>query len=224
MDEQYAAQPTETTLERVRSEILRGRGAALLPIYAGVQTHIAKTGVGCAALKAGAPAPAFLLPDHQGHLVGSNELLSKGPLVVRFFRGSWCPFSVAELHIFQAAATAFDALSATVVTLTPDTGMLPRNLKSTEGLDLRILSDVDSGIGLSFGAVFSVPCTARPALKALGADLEARHGNSIWMLPLPATFIIGRNGLVLDAATSLDFTAIARPSLILKRLGALSGD
>jgi peroxiredoxin len=223
MDEEGAARPTESTLERVRNEILQGTGAALLPIYERIQARLAKTGMGKTALRIGDRAPDFFLPDHQGNLVRSKDLLSQGPLVVRFCRGSWCPFSVAELRIFQAAAQEFDALQATLITLTPDTGMLLRDLKSELRLGLEILADVDSGVGLSFGVVFSVPPDARQALKAFGADLPTRHGNPIWMLPISSTFVIGCNGLVQDTVTDLDFTAIANPSVTLKKLRTLNG-
>jgi peroxiredoxin len=221
MKEACAGRPTEENLEQIRKDLLEGRGAALVPIYSRIQARLSEAGVGSTALRVGDPAPDFLLPDHRGRLVSSENLLSKGPLVVRFLRGSWCPFAMAELEIFQAAATQFEALPVTTITLVPDTGAFPRDLKANHGIDLTLLSDVDSGVGLAFGVVFSTPPEVRQALAALGVDLPARHGNSIWILPIPATFVIGRDGVIMDAITSLEFTEIQRPSQLLARCKAI---
>jgi peroxiredoxin len=224
MEEACAGRPTEENLEQIRQDLMQGRGAALVPIYSCIQARLSEAGVGSTALRAGDPAPDFLLPDHQGRLVSSESLLSEGPLVVRFLRGSWCPFAMAELEIFQAAASQFEALPVTIVTLVPDTGAFPRNLKANHGISLTILSDVDSGVGLSFGIVFSTPPEVRQALAAFGADLPARHGNAIWILPAPATFVIGSDGVIMDANTSLELTEIQRPSHLLSRLKRLLGN
>lgn len=209
------------TLLQIRDGILEGFSRDHIDSYRTVVRWLQENGIAEQALKPGVTAPDFLLPDADGHLVSSLELRRSGNLVVSFFRGSWCPFCTAELCALRAALPDFRALNASLVAITPDTRDFPRELKQAEGLDFTILSDVDYGVGLSYGVIFAVPAEIKALFLERGLDLSARHGTSTWMLPLPATFVIDREGIIRAAHVEPDFTIRAEPGVILQELQGL---
>jgi peroxiredoxin len=174
---------------------------------------------GC--LKIGDAFPPFLLPEAEGALVASDQLLAQGPLVVSFFRGDWCPFCSAMLQALQAALPEIAAAGGRLVALTPDTAGYPLAAKRSLGLTFPILSDVDSAVAMQCGVVFRAPVETRSMLLSYGVDLPARHGNDSWFVPIPATFVVGRDGLVRYAFADPDFTQRAEPAAIIAALAAL---
>src|SRR6202000_599984 len=145
--------------------------------------------------RAGPPLPAsrsvppFLLPDHEGWLVSSEEMRARGPYVLTFFHGSWCPACVAKLRALQEALARIHELGADVVACSPETLEHPRRFKAENGLRFHVVSDVDCALGIDLGLAFPVPRETRLILEAAGVDLQARHGDGRWMLPVSMTMI-----------------------------------
>lgn len=220
-DKETDPTPAKTLLQ-IRDEILGGFSADHIDVYSAIVRWLQENGIAEQALKPGVTAPDFLLPDAGGHLVSSQGLRRRGNLVVSFFRGSWCPFCTAELCALQAALPHFRALNASLVAITPDTGDFPHELKRAQGLDLTILSDVDYGVGLSYGVIFAVPAAIKVRFLERGLDLSARHGTSTWMLPLPATFVIDGAGVIRAAHVEPDSTIRAEPAVIMQELQRLN--
>jgi peroxiredoxin len=173
------------------------------------------------ALKPGDAMPAFVLPNAEGRLVASDELLARSPLVVSFFRGDWCPYCRTMLQTYQAALPAITAAGGQLVTITPDTSSVPSATKQKYGLHFEVLSDPDSAVALQFGVVFRAPEPYRALLRSRGVDLADRHGNPGWFIPIPATFVVDRAGAVRYAFTDIDFTYRAEPDTIVEALRAL---
>jgi peroxiredoxin len=169
-------------------------------------------------LRAGDQMPEFVLPNVEGELVFSDELLARGPLVVCFFRGLWCPFCSATLQALQETLPEIEASGATLVTVTPATGDYAAEVKLKLGLSFEVLSDVDSGTGLRFGAVYKAPEAYRAALLSYEIDLAEQHGDDSWLLPLPATFIAGQDGVLRYAQASGDVTNRTEPETILNEI------
>lgn len=183
--------------------------------------RLQQAGSAARCLKPGDPFPAFLLPDAEGRLVASDELLAERPLVASFFRGDWCPFCTAMLQSLQAALPAIEAAGGGLVALTPDTAGHPLAAKRSLGLTFPVLSDVDSAVAMQCGVVFQAPAETRAMLLSYGIDLPARHGNDGWLIPIPATFVVGRDGVVAYAFADPDFTRRAEPAAIVAALKAL---
>lgn len=192
-----------------------------LAFYGDLQDWIAASDVVERALKAGDPMPAFLAPSADGALVSSRELLLDGPLVISFFRGAWCSFCIDELRALNAALPAFRARSSRVVAISPEAAEPIRRLQGE--LSIRILSDLDYGIGLLFGVIFVVPPFMRAHLEAHGVDLGVLHDTTTWMLPIPATYVIDRDGRIAAAFVDADFTCRTEPSEVIAALDALQG-
>ena len=206
------------TLAQIRTELLASFSAADWTSYHHLVGWLRDNDIASRALKTGDAARDFLLPDEDGRLHSSEQLRRGGPLVVSFFRGGWCPFCTAELRALQAAKDKFKSLNASLVVLTPETGDLPRLLKRNLGLDLKVLSDVDYGVAVSYGVLFRVPEETKAHYLGLGVDFGVRHGSSVAMLPIPATYVIDRGGSIRSAFVAHDFTVRQEPDEIIEAL------
>ena len=162
--------------------------------------------------------PDFVLPSAEGRLVALAEQLARGPVVLSFFRGEWCPFCKLTLDALSEALPRIEAAGASLLALTPETGGLPLSMKTRHGAVFEVLADVDFGVGLSAGVVFRIPKLYRARLDAAGLNFPQRHGNAAWCLPVPATFIIAPDGRIAWRFVDVDFTHRAEPDDILAAL------
>ncbi len=169
-------------------------------------------------LRPGDRLPDFVLPDAQGDLVLSGELLARGPLVIVFFRGDWCPFCKETLIALDQVLPEIAQAGASLVALTFDTGDYVA--ADWQGLHLRfpVLSDVDGGTALAFGTMCRVPDALRAFYEKIGIEIGVRHGNETWFLPIPATFVVDRTGIIRYAHASGDVTDRMEPQDIVARV------
>lgn len=210
-------------LDQVRSELLSGFSDGDRDAYIHLVSWLRETDVASHALQVGDMAPDFLLPDAHGRLHSSEHLRSRGPLVVSFYRGGWCPFCNAELRALQAVKSEFDRLNANLVVISPETRDLPRQLRQQLSLDVTMLADVDHGVAISYGVLFRVPRETKAHYAANGYDFGHRHGSTAWSLPIPATYVINQDGVVKSAFVEPDFTIRQEPSEILNTVRQLAG-
>ena len=202
-------------LDQIRAELFSAFDQHEWVNYDRLTEWLRETDIASNALKVGDTAPDFLLPDWEGRLVSSARMREKGPLVVSFYRGGWCPFCTSELLALQEARAAFDEAGATVVVISPDTMHFPRDLRREKGLDLTLLSDVDYGVAISYGLLFPVPEEVRMHYLERGVDIGARHGSPVTMLPVPATYVVRPDGRIASAFVDVDFTRRQEPEEIL---------
>jgi peroxiredoxin len=170
------------------------------------------------ALGAGAKAPSFTLNDADGRPVSSERLLARGPLVVSFYRGVWCPYCNMELQALQAALPAFQALGASLVAISPQTAANSRKSMRQNGLGFPILSDAGNTVAAAFGLRFALPDYLVALYKGLKNDLPAFNGDPGWTLPMPARFVIGQDGTILYAEVNPDYTHRPEPEDMLPAL------
>ena len=162
--------------------------------------------VAAEACKPGDRMPGFLLPNAEGRLIDSAGLLSRGPLVVTFFRGGWCPYCSATLETLEAVLPELSRAGGTLVAMTPETGGRALSTKREHGLRYEVLVDVDLAVAMAFGIVFRTPPLYVELLRRRGIDLAERSGNPAWLLPVPAAFLVGENGVVRRSWGNIDFT------------------
>lgn len=176
------------------------------------------TGQAERAKKVGDKAPAFLLKDPEGNVVSSEELLRKGPLVVSFYRGVWCPYCNMELQALQEALPEFEKLGASLVAISPQTA--PNSRKSTRqnNLTFPILSDEKGNVGEAFGLKFKLPDYLVDLYKSLKNDLPAFNDDPDWTLPMPARYVIGQDGTILYSEVNPDYTRRPEPEDMLDAL------
>jgi len=149
--------------------------------------------------------PDFCLTDSEGKLVELAGLLDKGPLVISFNRGPWCDYCGLELHSLARAYPDIVAAGGEVVSIVPETAKYARNLQATRGVPFRVLTDMDLGYALSLGLAFWVGQKIMDMYRGFGIDLAQFQGNGGWFLPIPATLVVGRDGLVKARFVDPDF-------------------
>jgi peroxiredoxin len=173
------------------------------------------------ALGVGDEAPAFRLPDVGGAEVALADLLAAGPVVVTFYRGAWCPYCNTELRSLQAVLPQIEAEGARLVAISPQTPDGSLSMKEKQDLAFPVLSDVGNTIARQYGIVFAVGEEVAERYRMSGIDLEASNGDASYELPIPATYVIGTDGVIRYAFVEADYTVRAEPSAVLDALRAL---
>src|SRR3954454_13248950 len=180
------------------------------------------SGLSASALKEGDVAPDFVLPDTHGHVLALKTLLDRGPVVISFYRGSWCPFCNLELRGLQRVLPEIAQMGASLVAISPQ---LPDSSLSTEEknqLTFPVLSDVGNIVAKRFGIVFTLPAALVHANKAIGRDLVEINGEAgAAQLPMPATFILDTNGVIRLAFVEEDWSKRLDPDIVVETLRGL---
>jgi peroxiredoxin len=182
------------------------------PVMERATAELIASGQAGRAIKAGDRAPHFNLKDQDGNDVSSAALLVKGPLVVTFYRGVWCPYCNIELQAINDVLPQIQAYGANVVAISPQTPVNSRKSVRTNELGFPVLSDVNGQTGADFGLRFALPDYLVELYKNLKNDLPAFNNDPSWTLPMPARYIIGQDGIVLYSEVNPDYTRRPDPS------------
>jgi peroxiredoxin len=175
------------------------------------------------AKKAGDRAPEFVLADPDDKPVSSRELLMKGPLVISFYRGVWCPYCNLELQALQEALPDITARGASVVAISPQTAPNSRKSQRDNKLGFPILSDTRSQVADAFGIRFALPDDLVELYKSFKNDLPTFNNDPAWVLPMPARYVIGTDSLIAYSEVNPDYTQRPDPDdlfPVLDRLNA----
>jgi peroxiredoxin len=170
----------------------------------------------------GERAPDFTLPNALGEPVGLAQRLAQGPVVLSFYRGEWCPFCNLELRALQAALPRFQAYGASLIAISPQTP--DHSLSATEKNELTfdVLSDVHQEVIAAYRVQFTVPADLKDLhLEVFHNDLSTHTADGSWDLPIPATFVVDRSGIVRARYVSADYTTRMDPDDIEAALAAL---
>jgi len=173
------------------------------------------------AKKAGDTAPEFTLADPDGKTVSSRELLARGPLVISFYRGVWCPYCNLELQALQEALAEIAARGASLVAISPQTAANSRKSQRDNKLGFPILSDTKSEVAKAFGIRFALPDYLVELYKSFKTDLPAFNDDPSWVLPMPARYVIGTDGIIAYSEVNPDYTQRPDPSELLPVLDRL---
>jgi peroxiredoxin len=182
------------------------------PIMERATAELIASGQAVRAVKAGDRAPQFRLKDQDGNEVSSTTLLEKGPLVVTFYRGVWCPYCNIELQALNEVLPQLRSYGASLVAISPQTAVNSRKSVRTNHLDFPVLSDQNNEIAAAFGLRFALPDYLIELYKKLKNDLPMFNGDPSWTLPIPARYIIGKDGIVLYSEVNPDYTHRPDPS------------
>jgi peroxiredoxin len=192
------------------------RPVALL--YQELVDRLVESGAGQNAPREGDELIPFMLPDSVGQVVSSDTLLAKGPLVISFNRGSWCPFCRFELLAFAQNYPEIRMLGAEVISIIPEKATSTQALRGTYELPFPVLSDIDNGYSLANGLMISCGDALFQALLERGIDLATLQGNIGLFMPITATFVVGQNGKIAKAYVNPDFRKRLPPDQALTAL------
>ena len=181
--------------------------------------HLAEAGIARHARKVGDQAPPILLPDAQGSIFDIATLLAKGPVVVTFYRGGWCPFCNLELKAYQNVLPRIVAAGASLVAISPEKPDDSMSTAEKNALTFPVLSDVGQRVGKAFGLVYEFTDELRTTYDGFKLDIPEKNGTpSEWSLPLSATYVIGSAGRILFADLGVDYRHRTDPLDVLQVL------
>ena len=194
---------TSNTRRLVQAERLAVGERAVEELFAsGIEQRILPVGVA---------APEFALKDAAGRVVKSADLLALGPLVVKFFRGRWCPYCMTELEAWRDLYERLRGCGGLMVAVGPQVERQSDFMVGQHGLRFPVLSDSGCRVAEQFGLVYTVPQYYRDYYRSILVNTPFMNGDESWRLPLPATFVIGRDGRVAFAEAHADFRVRPEP-------------
>ena len=175
------------------------------------------------ALKISQKAPDFQLPNQQGKLTSLINLLEKGPVVVTFYRGSWCPYCNLQLRALQARLDEIKALGAELVAISPQVPDDSLTKDEISEMDFTVLSDQDAKVASKYGVAWEVPKFLLDHMRVdRQLDLETINNGNADILPIPATFVLDKEGKVVWRFVDVDYRTRSEPSDIIEALQALA--
>ncbi|HEY2527524.1 MAG TPA: peroxiredoxin-like family protein [Xanthobacteraceae bacterium] len=183
-----------------------------------MERHIAqlRNGLAKTTLKVGDRAPAIVLGNAKGETVDVGALLGRGSVIVAFYRGGWCPYCNLELRAFQQVLPEIKAAGASLVAISPEKPDDTLSTAEKNALCFEVLSDVGQKVGRAFGLVYTFSDELKSAYQGFGLDISAKNGVvDEWALPISATYIIDRNGMIIYAYTDADYRDRADPQDVL---------
>jgi peroxiredoxin len=169
------------------------------------------TGIEERILPVGATAPEFALKDSNNKLVRSAELIETGPLVIKFFRGRWCPYCMTELETWRDLYGQIRAHGAVMVAIGPQIQRQSDFMVGQHGLPFPVLADTNNEVAEKFGLVYTVPEYHRNYYLSILVNIPFVNGEKSWRLPLPATYVIGKDRKILYAEAHADFRVRPEP-------------
>ena len=176
---------------------------------------LAASGIVNKALMRGGRMPEFELPDATGKIVKSTDLRKNGLLLVSFYRGAWCPYCNLELKALHERQAEIAAAGVTLVAISPQTPDYSLSTQQKHDLKFPVLSDQGNKVARQFGLVFTVDASLKPIYQAFGIDLKAHNGDASFELPVPATYLVARDGSVLEAFVNSDYRSRLEPEIVL---------
>lgn len=192
------------------------------PVYDAFVAKLRATGVGGGAPRPGEVFPEFALPDDRGCYRSLADLVGEGPLVLSFNRGGWCPWCRAELTGWGQRMDALGAAGGRFVSVAAEIGGRAEKLHAMIGAAAQVLCDVDHGLALTVGLAFHCDADLQRRYLACGLDLADIYGGGGWLLPVPATFVLDREGVVRFAFVDPDFRNRADPGEVIAVVRSLS--
>lgn len=178
---------------------------------------------GSNAIKSGQKGPSFELPNPDGKLISLTSLVDKGPVVVTFYRGDWCPYCNLQLRALQAKLDDIHALGATLVAISPQVPDGSLSKSEINDMGFIVLSDQDAKVASQYGVTWKVPEFLMEHMRAdRNLDLEKINNGNTDILPIPGTFIINTNGVVVWNYINVDYRTRSEPDEIIDALKKLS--
>ena len=205
----------------LRADFVRRAAPGRVSLLEGGIGALRRSGLLDTALGAGQLAPAFELPDEDGAPVSLDALLARGPAVVTFFRGGWCPYCSLQLRAYGAMLPALAALGAGLVAVSPQKLELSRAVAAQYDLRFPMLSDAGSRVARRYGLVYQLSPALQDVHARSGVVLPDINDDADWQLPVPATFVVEPSGRVALSYVDVDYRNRLEPAEILAALRSL---
>lgn len=208
-------------LAAFKVEFARTAPAGRVALYEAKIEELRASFVRDAAIRTGDRAPDFALLDARRNPVSLSDVLRRGPAVVTFYRGGWCPYCNLQLRAYQAVLPQITGLGGRLLAISPQLPDGSLSTAETNALTFDVLSDVGNHAARSFGLVYALPEELRAVLRSNNKALPGINGDDSWELPVPATYVIAPDRKVALAYVDVDYRNRLEPNAILSALGSL---
>src|SRR5271155_3630157 len=193
-------------------------------VITGDMDRVRAAGIIDAALRVGQSAPDFTLPDAFGNPVSLSALLARGPVVISFYRGEWCPFCNIELRALQQALPTIKQLGATLVAISPEMPEHAIVAAEKHKLTFPVLTDFGNKVARQFGIVFQIGQELKEfSRNVFKNDIALRNGEDSYELPVPATYVLDTSSVIRFAQVDVDYmVGRAEPGEVISTLKAIA--
>ena len=209
-------------LKAKRMELESGRDKTQTEVMRHATEQLIREGIGNSALEVSDEIPSFGLPNVRGQLVEIKDLLKNGPIILTFYRGSWCPYCNLELRAYQQNIEEIKALGAQLIAISPE---LPdSSLSNAEklALEFEVLSDFGNVVARNFGLVFKMSEEWIDVFRQLDSDFTAYNGDDTWELPVPAAYVVSSDSKIVFSYVNANYLERADPQQVVAALTELS--
>ena len=212
----------QARLESIKNRIEGNMPPSYLKIMHQATHDLEQSGIQEKVLKVGQKAPAFELVNQKGEIVSSEQLLSKGMLVLTFYRGVWCPYCNADLANLKKYVPEIAETGATLIGLSPELPQFLKKIIAMQKLNFDILHDDRNNLADQFGLKFHYPQDLKELYRdKFNINLEIQQGNDEWALPMPARFIIDQDGIIRYAESKPDYRNRPNPDELMDVLKSI---
>jgi len=193
-----------------------------LPAYATavdeLVSRLTANQAGEASPRPGEPMPSFALPDENGHIVHLDALLKKGPVAINFHRGHWCPWCRISAAALAEVKNEIRRVGSEVIAILPERQKFALEFKAQTRSPFPVLTDMDNGYAMSLNLAIWLGDELQKLLTAFGRSLPTYQGNETWILPIPATFVVAKDGIISARFLDPDFRRRASVESLLDAL------
>lgn len=173
-----------------------------------------ESGIENRGLRTGDMMPDFELANQHNEQKRLSDYLANSPVVLNIYRGGWCPYCNMEMKALQSVQNEIESHGATLVGMAPETPDRALSTAERAGIAIDILSDSGNRVAEQMGLVFELPQALRPIYEKFGIDIPGFNGDDSFRLPVPATYIIGQDGVILYDFVNADYTQRLEPAEI----------
>ncbi|MFK8026624.1 MAG: peroxiredoxin-like family protein [Gammaproteobacteria bacterium] len=176
--------------------------------------EIKNSGILDRAINVGDYAPEFTLVNAVGDYVSLYDQLEKGPVVLVWYRGGWCPYCNLQLQHIQMKLLEIHQAGGQVIAISPELPDKTMTTKERHMLEFQVLSDTNNNVADRYKLAYTVPDYVVDHYD-LSSKLNAHNGDEENRLPLAVTYVIARSGIVEYAFLDADYKNRATPEEII---------
>jgi len=204
-------QTLQSTIDEYNAKKGESMPAEVLETMARTTSELKGSGIENKALRAGDRIPDFSLPNQYGEIRRLADYLAESPVVLNIYRGGWCPYCNFEMKALADALPEIKATGARLIGMSPESPEHAQDTAAQNNIGIEILSDAGNVVSENMGLVFSLAEELRPIYHGAGLDIPAHNGDDTFLLPVPATYIIGMDGIIKFDFINADYTHRLEP-------------
>lgn len=212
----------QESLDKLKSKIESNIPPETVKIMHQATKDLEDSGIGEGILKAGDKAPEFTLSNQEGKKISLKDLISKGPAIITFYRGVWCPYCNTDLANLKRYTKEMAIYNATMISISPQVQKYNQQIVEKQRLNFDLLSDTGNEVANQFGLRWEMINPLKSLYNdSFGIKLPEYNGDDSWTLPVPARFIVGTDGVIKYGEYSMDYTQRPNPDVLVDVLKTL---